>query len=275
MVGRTNVIGGSKKTTKSVFTYTRSDTGTSYSFTDSSASSSVSGVYYFVKNGSNWEFYAFKSGSLTVPSNTELNVDMFLLGGGYSGSVGGVTISSAYYEYGGGTLYWCSACSGGYGGSGGYRNTITDIILTGEQTVTCGAAQQSSIIGPYNSNSGTQSGANANGGYCFGDSTAAGPDGNSRRVGAGGGKGATSTSNGTTVNTTPAQSGGNYGGGSGGSADASSNSAGKGSNGSYWGAGGGGGGAWGNTSQSNQSNKGGKGNGGTGYAGFVAIRNKR
>lgn len=278
MVGRTNVIGAGRITTKSVFSFTRGDNGTVYNFDETSASSSVSGVYNFYKSGNDWEFYALVSGTLNVPSNKELNVDLFLLGGGYNGNSGVSNISSQYQQYMGGTVYWCTTCRGGFGGNGGRRKTENDVVLKGSCAVTCGGAGASSAIGDYSSSvNGSSSGSNANGGYCFGDSNAQGPDGLKRLVGAGGGSGATSMTDGTTVNKTNAQNGGTYGGGAGGDAYGGGGGtwAYKGGNGGYWGAGGGGGGAWGNSAQSTSSDKGGKAAGGSGYKGFVAMRNKR
>ena len=226
---------------------------------------------YQRKNNGDWEFYALVNG--TIKFHTPCHADIFLLGNGNAGGNGNYNVASQYLpppnDY---TLYWCNSVNGGAGGLGGYRKGYSDLDLTG--TIPAVVATITSL-GDYKAN-GTgysQSAAAANGGYCFNDSTASGPDGNGYLVGAGGGKGGTSWHSGST---TSAQSGGVKGGGSGGSADASNSTANKGGNASYWGAGGGGGGAWGNSNQTTSSSgHGGSNTGGTGYQGFVAMRNAR
>ena len=259
------------------FSYTYN--GTTYSFNSSSTTSSVSGVYYFWKSGNNWEFYAFKSGTITVANDTDMNVDVYLQGGGYNGIAGRGSYS---VTWGGSQIYYYegTGATGGAGGIGGYRKTVTNQFLRGTHTVTVGSAGAHSLLGSLTSSGGTTVAAGGAGTYTFGDSSAKGPDGNSRRVGAGGGVGAwifyPSGGSGS------AGAGGTYGGGAGGSA--SVGSANPGSNATFYGSGGGGGGAW-SRSERRSSYSGndqaaiasrcGDAFGGTGYQGFVAMRNAR
>ena len=258
-----------------IFTFTPTG-GTAVSIDESTVSGSSS-TYYYYRNGTDWEFYALTSGTLTLPNKTSVNI--FLCGAGAAGGAGSADGTSWYDQYGTQqTLYHCTSCDGGSGGVGGGRKTLTEVI-NGTQTVTCGASNgAASLLGSYTSSGGTYSAQNANGGYSFDDSTAKGPDGNSRLVGAGGGNGACSVRDHSDFSGSySAGSGGTYGGGAGGAADASGDSgyARTGSSGTYWGAGGGGGGAWGNLADTNVSHLWGSANGGAGYKGFVAIRNKR
>lgn len=229
------------------FTFT--DGTTTYTFDSTTTTSSVSGVYYFYRDGTNWEFYMLKNGTLTI--NGGKKVDIFSCGNGNSGS-------------------------GRSGGSGGTRKTHSGIILSGPNAVVIAAA---STLGVYASNATgySQSGARADGGYSFDDSSAKGPDGNSRRVGAGGGTGAYSYTDGTSQGsgTVAATNGGNYGGGNGGDAhiDGAYWYANNGSNGSFYGAGGGGAGYYEHTGP--YVDRSGSGTPGSGYQGFLAIRNAR
>ena len=245
---------------------------TDYTFDSTSQTSSVNNVYYFYRNGTNWEFYAKTNGTLKF--NGSSKIDVFMLGNGSSGGAGSFNVSSQYYpppnNY---TLYWCSSVNGGSGGAGGTRKTNRGIIASGDYAVTIGST---SSFGTLKSNDTgySQANQNGNGGYCFDDENAVGIDGNNYLVGAGGGRGGYTMTDGVTPSTTSPQNGGTTGGGKGGTSDAGS--AGTGSAASCYGAGGGGGGAWGNSNQTySESGHGGKANGGAGKAGFVAIRNAR
>ena len=239
--------------------------GTTYTFTKDSTTGS-NGDYYFYKSGANWEFYMKNSGTLSFTAATV--IDLFLLGGGNDGrNPTGIN----------------NGCSGG---NGGKRRTVSNITRSGNNTVTVGSAGNDSSLYSYSSSSGTASAgggqnnwtfyAGENGGYCFNDSSAKGPDGNSRLVGAGGGHGAYAETDGTSQGSfkVSATNGGSYGAGNGGDAkiDGVSWYGDNGGNASYYGAGGGGAGGYYHMSISDRR---GKGNPGSGYKGFVAIRNKR
>lgn len=244
--------------------------GMTYTFFADSQTSSVSGVYYFYREGNNWEFYMLTSGVFHFLSGAA--VDIFLCGGGQGGR--------------------SKDGPAAVGGSGGARKTILRQILgSGDITVTVGAgspganppaAGGASMFGGHTSAGGSVSsgGANyntngANGGYCFDDSTAKGPDGNSRRVGAGGGHGAYAETDGVNPVRYPYSNGGSYGGGKGGDAEISGGMtpyAYNGENGKFYGAGGGGSGAYANTSASPFSKI---ASGGSGHKGLVALRNAR
>jgi len=220
--------------------------------------------YYFYHSGANWEFYAKASGTLQFTGATV--VDLFLCGGGNNGASNLNNTSS--------------------GGNGGARKTVSNQTLSGSVSVTVGGAGANSSIGSHSSSGGSVSAgggqnvwtfyAGADGGYCFDSSSAKGPDGNSRRVGAGGGHGAYSDTDGTSQGTRhiSATNGGSYGGGNGGDSkiDGSTWWANNGSPGTYYGAGGGGAGVY---SHDSISDRRGKGNGGAGYQGLAAMRNKR
>ena len=252
---------------------------TTYTFTNSSTTGSVSGVYYFWKSGNNWEFYALKSGTITVATNVYMNVDVYLQGGGYNGGNGSGNCS---ITWGGSQIYYYegTSASGGAGGLGGYRKTVTNQTLNGSYSVTVGAAAAHSLLGSLTSSGGTTVAASGAGTYSFGDSSAKGPDGNSRRVGAGGGVGGwIFHPNGGSGS---AGSGGSYGGGNGGSANVGSANAG--SNATFYGSGGGGGGGWARSERKSSyssydesviDSRCGSAAGGSGYQGFVAMRNKR
>lgn len=254
-----------------VFTFTPSG-GSAVTIGINTTTGSGNGYYYY-RSGANWEFYALSSGTLSIANRT--NTDLFLCGAGSNGGNGSAGGRSWYDEYAQKTYYQGTSCSGGSAGFGGYRRKHTAVI-NGSLTVTCGSSNgANSSIGSYSSSGGTRSGESENGGYSFDDSSAKGPDGNSRRVGAGGGKGAQSSRGGGSSYSST--NGGDYGGGDGGTANASG-TAGTcypGDSGNFYGAGGGGGGAWCNFNQTTLSNQWGDASGGTGYRGFAAIRNKR
>lgn len=243
------------------FTYVTSGQA-AYTFNQNSSTGS-NGDYYFYKSGANWEFYMKTSGTLSFTAATV--IDLFLCGGGNNG------VNATGYN----------TCPGG---DGGKRRNISNITISGNNTVTVGSAGNDSSLYSYSSSSGTASKGSAassqsageNGGYCFNDSSAKGPDGNSRRVGAGGGHGAYAETDGTSQGTfkTDKTNGGTYGAGNGGGSkiDGSTWWCDNGDNATFYGAGGGGAGVYYHTSISNRR---GKGNPGTGYKGFVAIRNKR
>ena len=247
--------------------------GTTYSFDPSSSSSAVNNVYYFYRDGNNWEFYAKTNGTITFRGACK--VDLFMLGNGLSGAAGGYNLQSLWDTSTSRYLYWASSSYGGSGGKGGTRKTTRNVVMSGSKSVTIGSTTS---FGSYNSNDAGYSQANAggNGGYVFDDSTANGIDGTNYLVGAGGGNGGHTMTDGTAqgTDTTAPGSGGTRGGGSGGSSGSSS--AGNGSNASYYGSGGGGGGGWGNSNRTySESGHGGNGNGGSGKAGFAAMRNAR
>ena len=239
--------------------------GTTYTFTkDSSTGSNAS--YYFYKSGANWEFYAKVSGTLQFTARTV--IDVFLCGGGQKGKDSQLN-------------YTCD------GGDGGKRRTVANQTYSGNVSVSVGAAATDSSFGSLSSSSGTASAggghpsyydyftAGQDGGYCFNDSSAKGPDGNSRKVGAGGGHGAWAETDGGSSNIkTAATNGGSYGGGAGGDSkiDGSTWWANNGSAGTFYGAGGGGAGVY---YHDNKSDRRGKGTGGAGYQGVVGMRNKR
>lgn len=240
--------------------------GTTYAFNSSSSSSSVNGVYYFYKSGSNWEFYAFQNGTITVQTALNLAADIFLCGGGNPGVAKLNNTSS--------------------GGDGGARKTVRNVYLTGSVGVTVGGQSAHSYVGSYTSNGGTVSaGASQHlwtfytgedGGYAFDDSTAKGPDGNSRKVGPGGGHGGWSETDGALDNLTVTRtSGGSYGGGDGGASSIGGSEwwANDGENGYFYGAGGGGAGACMHTGGHSERDR--LGNPGAGYQGCIGIRNKR
>ena len=237
--------------------------GWTYTFTKDTATQGDSN-FYFYKSGANWEFYAMTSGTLQFTSNTVL--DLFMCGGGNNGASN-----------------WGNTSSGGNGGA---RKTVTNQTLSGNVTVTVGGAGANSSIGSQSSSGGSVSaggGQNVwefytgtDGGYCFNDSSAKCPDGNSRRVGAGGGHGAYSDTGGVSQDTRhiSATNGGSYGGGAGGDSfiDGSEWWANNGGDATFYGGGGGGAGVY---SHESISDRRGKGTGGAGYQGFVAMRNKR
>ena len=240
---------------------------TTYTFTKDSSTSSNSD-YYFYKSGANWEFYAKTSGTLKMTANTV--VDLFLCGGGSNG------VNANGYN----------TCPGGNGGA---RKTVSNQTISGNLAVVVGGAGLNSSIGNYSSSGGAISAGSAasstsageDGGYCFDDSSAKCPDGNSRKVGAGGGHGAYAETNGSTVNIKKDRtSGGDYQGATSGSQGKGGNSkidgtgwyADNGEPGGYYGAGGGGAGVyW----HSQISDRRGKGNPGAGHSGVAAMRNKR
>lgn len=257
------------------FTFTVS--GTTYTFDANTQTNTVSGRYYFYRDGNNWEFYALASGTLSVLGSNK--VDLFLCGGGQSGRRQ-------------------AAATSNNGGNGGARKTESSITIVGTYEIVCGAGGSTatglntqnsggaSTFGAYTSAGGTVSsgGHRTNssvvnggaGGYSFGDSSAKGPDGNSRRVGAGGGHGAYAYTDGVNPGVWNASNGGSYGGGNGGDAAISGGMTpygNDGSAGSFFGAGGGGPGYYINTDP--YVDVSGVGKGGAGYRGFVAIRNAR
>ena len=248
----------------SVCDFTFTVGGVTYTFTKDSTTGS-NGDYYFYKSGANWEFYMKNSGTLSFTAATV--IDLFLLGGGNNG------VNATGYN----------TCPGG---DGGKRRTVSNITRSGNNTVTVGSAGNDSSLYSYSSSSGTASKGSAassqsageNGGYCFNDSSAKGPDGNSRLVGAGGGHGAYSQTNGQSQGTwkTDKTNGGTYGAGNGGESkiDGSTwwcDNGGDAAQDSY-GCGGGGAGVYYHTEISTRH---GKGNPGSGSKGLVAIRNKR
>ena len=238
--------------------------GFTYTFTKDSTTNDYT-YCYFYHSGANWEFYAKTSGTLQFTAATV--TDVFVCGGGQKGKDSSLN----------------NTCGGG---DGGKRRTTTNQTLSGNVSVTVGAAASDSSIGSISSSSGTASAgggqngystfyAGADGGYCFNDSSAKGPDGNSRKVGAGGGHGAWAETDGGSSNMkTNATNGGSYGGGAGGDSkiDGTSWWANNGSPGTYYGAGGGGAGVY---YHDNKPDRRGKGTGGAGYQGLVAMRNKR
>ena len=250
----------------SVCSFTFTVGGTTYTFTKDSSTGS-NGDYYFYKSGANWEFYMKNSGTLNFTANTV--IDLFMCGGGNPGvNPNGIN-------------------NGASGGNGGARKTVSNITLgNGNISVVAGTQGNNSTFGGYSSSGGNVSAggsqnnwtfyAGQNGGYSFDDSSAKGPDGNSRLVGAGGGHGAYAETDGTSQGTfkVNATNGGSYGAGNGGNAkiDGTEWYGDNGGNASYYGAGGGGAGGYYHMSKSERR---GKGNPGSGYKGFVAIRNKR
>jgi len=252
------------------FTFTVGST--TYTFTDSTETTSTNDYYYYRDaNGSNWEFYAKKNGTLNFTSQTA--VDLFLLGKGNSGGNGYYNVSSQWSTAEGRYLYWCSKVDGGTGGAGGTRKKHSLVNLEGSVPVSIGTITS---IGTYKSNDAgySQSGSGVNGGYCFDDSAAVGINGNNYLVGAGGGRGGNTMTDGVTPDITPPGNGGIRNGGNGGSSNVGT--ANNGDNGNYWGAGGGGGAAWGNSSVTySESGHGGNASGGSGYPGFAAMRNAR
>lgn len=247
------------------FTYVTSGQA-AYTFNQNSSTGSNSD-YYFYKSGANWEFYAKTSGTLKFTGNTL--IDLFLCGGGNAANnPSGIN----------------NLC---YGGNGGARKTVRNITASsGNVSIIVGGQGSHSTFGSYSSSGGSVSAgggqnnwtfyAGSNGGYCFDDSSAKCPDGNSRLVGAGGGHGGYSETDGTsqgsfTVNPT---NGGSYGGGNGGSAhiDGVSWYGNNGGNATFYGGGGGGAGGY---YHMNISDRRSKGTPGSGYKGFVAMRNKR
>lgn len=240
--------------------------GTTYNFDDSSQTSSENGKYYFYRDAIGWEFYMLTSGTFNMLTKTVC--DLFICGHGQSGGRGEFNYTSQTIN---GTVWYTgTSCSGGDGGNGGKRLTKKQIALEGGYSVSVPTGNTSTIFGSYNDSSDgyAQSRGHTNGGYSFDDSSAKGPDGNSRRVGACGGYGESTPGNNR-------HAGYDYGGGDGG--PASSGSAYSGQSGKFYGAGGGGGGAWvvTNSSSNNISNVGGGAGGGAGYGGFVGIRNAR
>ena len=237
--------------------------GLTYTFTKDSTTNDYA-YCYFYHSGANWEFYAKVSGTLQFTARTV--IDVFLCGGGNNGASNLNNTSS--------------------GGNGGARKTVSNQTLSGNVTVTVGSAGNNSSLGSLSSSGGSVSSgggqnvwtfyAGADGGYCFNDSSAKGPDGNSRKVGAGGGHGAYSDTDGTSQGTRhlSATNGGSYGGGAGGDSkiDGSSWWANDGSNGTFYGAGGGGAGVY---SHDTKPERRGKGNGGAGHSGVAGMRNKR
>ena len=260
-----------------IFSFTPSG-GDAINFDEDTAtcgSTALTGQYYYFRDGNDWEFYAKVDGTLSIPNKTA--VDIFLCGAGRNGRSGSADGREGYNSAWDRYTYNCTSCDGGAGGNGGDRKTITDVV-NGALTITCGASNgAASILGSLSSSGGTSSRHGADGGYSFEDSSAKGPDGASRLVGAGGGNGATSTRGDGAPGSTAAESGGSYRGGSGGSADASggAGTSSSGGNGSFFGAGGGGGGAWGNYNESTVSHLWGSSEGGSGYKGFVAFRSIR
>lgn len=264
-------------TTEANFTFKYNNT--TYTFTPSTTTSSVSGVYYFYKSGTNWEFYALKSGTIATTNNVDMKVDVYLQGGGYNGGHGK---GSYNVTWGGSQIYYYegTGASSGTGGIGGYRKLVANQTLRGSYSVTVGAAASHSSFGSLTSSGGTSVSAGSNGTYAFGDSSSKGPDGNSRRVGAGGGNGGwTFYPNGGSAS---AGSGGNYGAGNGGSASVGTANAGA--NATFYGSGGGGGGAWARSERRSSysgndpdviASRCGDAAGGSGYQGFVAMRNSR
>lgn len=238
--------------------------GTTYNFDDSSQTSSENGKYYFYRDAIGWEFYMLTSGTFNMLTKTVC--DLFICGHGQNGGRGEFNYTSQTIN---GTVWYTgTSCSGGDGGNGGKRLTKKQIALEGGYSVSVPSGNTSTIFGSYNESSDgyVQSRSHTNGGYSFDDSSAKGPDGNSRRVGACGGYGGGSTN---------PHAGYDYGGGDGGGASGSSAYGGQ--SGKFYGAGGGGGGAWvvTNSSSNNINNVGGGAGGGTGYRGFVGIRNAR
>lgn len=243
--------------------FTFSWSGGSKTVTPSTATSGNEDQYYYYRNGANWEFYMKVSGTLSFTAATGL--DLFLCGGGNNG------VNANGYN----------TCPGG---DGGKRRTVSNITISGNNTVMVGSAGNNSSLDSHSSSSGTASKGSAassqsageNGGYCFGDSSAKGPDGNSRRVGAGGGHGAYAETDGTSQGSfkTARTNGGSYAAGNGGDSkiDGSTWWCDNGDNATFYGSGGGGAGVYYHTSISERR---GKGNPGTGYKGFVAVRNKR
>ena len=244
--------------------------------TETSGSTTNTGNYYYYRDGYNWEFYAKVSGTIDIPNY--MASDIFLCGAGSSGGSGSYNVASRYEDYGNGngrTLYWCTWCSSGSGGAGGARKTVQG-NLQGSLSIVCGSGD-STLGSEYTSSGGTRSGHGQDGGYCFDDSTAKGPDGAGHRVGAGGGNGCESYRSGESSSTTAAENGGSYGGGNGGTAYSMGGGeyANDGGDGSFFGAGGGGGGAWGSANESTLTRRGGDGDGGSGFRGLVAIRSVR
>ena len=243
--------------------FTFSWSGGSKTVTPSTSTSGNEDQYYYYRNGADWEFYMKVSGTLSFTEATV--IDLFLCGGGNNG------VNATGYNI----------CPGG---DGGKRRTVSNITRSGDNTVTVGSAGNNSYLSSYSSSLGTASAgssassqsAGENGGYCFNDSSAKGPDGNSRRVGAGGGHGAYAETDGTSQGTfkTDKTNGGTYGAGNGGDSkiDGATWWCDNGDNATFYGSGGGGAGVYYHTSISARR---GKGNPGTGYKGLVAIRNKR
>lgn len=246
------------------FTFTPSGQS-AITFTKDTGTGSNS-YYYFYHSGANWEFYAKTSGTLQFTAATV--IDVFLCGGGNNG------VNPGSYNYG---------CDGG---NGGRRRTVSNQTVSGNVSASVGAVAQDSSFGSLSSSSGTASAggghngystfyAGQDGGYCFDDASAKGPDGSGRRVGAGGGHGAWAET-GDTIMKTNATNGGSYGGGAGGNSaiDGSMWYANNGSDAASDSFGCGGGGA-GTYYHDNISDRRGKGSPGSGSKGFVAMRNKR
>lgn len=235
------------------FTFTANST--TYSFDENTATTSVADVYYYYRSGTDWELYGLTNGTLSFRGATK--ADVFLCGAGFQGATG-------------------TAAGPANGGYGGFRKTITDQVLSGSKPLVVGASNGSiSALGSFTAADGTRATSNGeNGGYSFDDPTAKGPDGNSRRVGAAGGRGANSYTDGTSQGSGKwaATSGGNYGGGNGGDSDIDGVQwyANPGSNGSYYGAGGGGGGYCAHYGGHPERNR--AAAGGDGYKGFAAMR---
>ena len=222
---------------------------------------------YFYKSGANWEFYMKTDGTFNFRSGA--NIDLFMCGGGQPGYNGpGINNTNS-------------------GGNGGARKTVSNISIgNGNISVVAGTQSNNSTFGNYTSSGGTVSTgggqnnwtfyAGQDGGYSFDDSSAKGPDGNSRKVGAGGGHGGYSETDGTSQGSFTVQetNGGSYGGGKGGhgAIDGTRWYADDGQAGQFYGAGGGGGGGY---YHMNISDRRGEANPGNGARGFVAIRNKR
>ena len=245
------------------FTFTYS--GGSKVVTPDTATSGSTSQYYYYRNGVNWEFYMKVDGTLTFASGA--TVDIFLCGGGKAANnPSGIN-------------------NGCYGGDGGARKTVSNVSFGAVAvSVDVGGQGENSGFGSYTSSGGAVSlGGRQNdwtfyngqdGGYSFDSSSAKGPDGTSRKVGAGGGHGGYSETDGVHGMTVDPTNGGAVGGGAGGAAhiDGSEWWCRDGGNGSYFGAGGGGAGGYYHMEHDDRRAK---GTPGAGYPGFVAIRNKR